>query len=97
MLRFAADENFNNHIVRGLWRRESKFDIIRIQDVGLSGADDPTVLEWAAHENRVLLTHDVSTVTHLLTSEFAPDSQCRGYSKSVGRFQLDVSSKIFCC
>lgn len=52
MLRFAADENFNNHIVRGLWRRESRLDIIRIQDVGLSGADDPTVLEWAAHEDR---------------------------------------------
>ncbi|MBU1662082.1 MAG: DUF5615 family PIN-like protein [Chloroflexi bacterium] len=64
MLRFAADENFNNHIVRGLWRREPRLDIIRIQDVGLSGADDPTVLEWAAHENRVLLTNDVSTVTH---------------------------------
>jgi hypothetical protein len=36
---------------------------VRIQDVGLSGADDPTVLEWAAQEGRVLLTHDVSTIT----------------------------------
>jgi hypothetical protein len=31
--------------------------------VNLSGADDPRVLEWAAKERRVLLTHDVSTVT----------------------------------
>jgi hypothetical protein len=38
-------------------------DIVRIQDVGLSGADDPTVLEWAAEEDRLLLTHDVSTLT----------------------------------
>jgi hypothetical protein len=38
-------------------------DIIRIQDVGLSGADDPTVLQWAAQEGRVLLTHDVATIT----------------------------------
>jgi uncharacterized protein with PIN domain len=38
-------------------------DIVRVQDVGLSGADDPTVLDWAAKEGRVLLTHDVSTVT----------------------------------
>ena len=29
----------------------------------LSAADDPTVLEWAAQEGRVLLTHDVSTIT----------------------------------
>ncbi len=32
----AADENFNNDIVRGLLRREPKLDIVRIQDVGLS-------------------------------------------------------------
>jgi len=56
MLRFAADENLNYNIVRGLLRRESDLDIIRIQDVGLSGKDDATVLEWAAQENRILLT-----------------------------------------
>jgi hypothetical protein len=64
MLLLAADENFNNDIVRGLLRRRSDLDIVRIQDVGLSGADDPTILEWAAQEGRVLLTHDVSTITH---------------------------------
>ena len=63
MLRLAADENFNNDIVRGLLRREPGLDIVRIQDVGLSGAADPTVLEWAAQEGRVLLTHDVTTIT----------------------------------
>ena len=63
MLRLAADENLNNNIVRGLLRQRPELDIIRIQDVGLSGADDPTVLEWAAQEGRVLLTHDVSTIT----------------------------------
>jgi hypothetical protein len=63
MLRFAADENFNNDIVRGLLRRHPDLDIVRIQDVGLSGADDASVLDWAARESRVLLTHDVSTLT----------------------------------
>ena len=63
MLRLAADENLNNNIVRGLLRRQPELDIVCIQDVGLSGADDPTVLEWAAQEGRVLLTHDVSTIT----------------------------------
>jgi len=38
-------------------------DIVRIQDVGLSGAGDEAVLEWAAREGRILLTHDVSTLT----------------------------------
>jgi hypothetical protein len=63
MLRLAADENFNNDIVRGLLRRKPDVDIVRVQDVGLSGANDPTILEWAAQEGRVLLTHDVSTLT----------------------------------
>lgn len=62
-MRWAADENFNNDIIRGLLRRKPDVDIVRVQDVGLSGADDSTVLEWAADEGRVLLTHDVSTIT----------------------------------
>lgn len=63
MLKLAADENFNNDILRGILRRNPDLDILRIQDVGLSGADDPTVLEWAAQEGRILLTHDVQTIT----------------------------------
>ncbi len=63
MIRLAADENFNNNIVRGLLRRKPEIDIIRVQDAGLGGADDPAILEWAAQNNRVLLTHDVATIT----------------------------------
>ncbi len=63
MLRLAADENFNNDIVRGLLRRKPDLDIVRVQDIGLSGADDASILEWAAQESRVLLTHDVTTLT----------------------------------
>jgi Domain of unknown function (DUF5615) len=62
-LRFLADEDFDNDVVRGMLRRITNLDIIRAQDVGLSGAPDPTVLEWAAQQGRVLLTHDVSTMT----------------------------------
>jgi hypothetical protein len=63
MLRLVADENLNNDIVRGLLRQRPDLDIVRMQDTELSGADDRTVLEWAAQEGRVLLTHDVSTIT----------------------------------
>jgi hypothetical protein len=49
--------------VRGVLRRQANLDFVRVQDVGLSGADDPTILEWAAQENRVILTHDVTTMT----------------------------------
>jgi Domain of unknown function (DUF5615) len=63
MVRFLADENFNNQIVRGVFRQSPDIDIVRIQDVGLSGADDPTVLAWAAQEGQIVLTHDVATMT----------------------------------
>ncbi len=62
MLLLAADENFNNDILRGLLRRDPTLDIVRVQDVGLKRAPDPVVLEWAAQENRVLLTHDRNTI-----------------------------------
>jgi hypothetical protein len=62
MLRLLADENFNGSIVRGLLRRHPDVDVVRVQDVGLSGADDCIVLAWAATEGRVLLTHDQHTV-----------------------------------
>ncbi len=48
MIRFLLDENFNGKVVRGLRARKPDVDMIRIQDTELSGADDPTVLEWAA-------------------------------------------------
>ncbi len=60
---FLADENFHGDIVRGLRRRDPGLDIIRIQDLGLSGASDPVILEEAAQTSRVLLTHDVATIT----------------------------------
>ena len=63
MIGLAADENLDNDIVRALRRRVTDVDIIRAQDAGLSGRDDPTILEWAASSERVLLTHDVSTMT----------------------------------
>jgi hypothetical protein len=32
VLGFAADENFNNNIIRGLLRRKPDLDILRVQD-----------------------------------------------------------------
>ena len=41
MLELAVDVNFNNDVVRGLLRRVPDVDLVRVQDVGLSGADGP--------------------------------------------------------
>jgi hypothetical protein len=36
---------------------------VRVQDIGLSGKADQTILQWCAGEHRVLFTHDASTIT----------------------------------
>jgi Domain of unknown function (DUF5615) len=70
-VRFLADENFNNHILRALFQRDPNLDIVRVQDVGLAAVDDPVILEWAATENRILLTHDVETMTRFAYERLA--------------------------
>ena len=62
MLRLVSDENFNGDIVRGLLRRHAELELVRVQDVGLMQTPDPDILEWAASQGRLLLSHDVSTV-----------------------------------
>lgn len=62
MLRYLADENFNNDITRGLRLRSPRLDVIRIQETGIAGAADPAILAWTAKENRILLTHDRATI-----------------------------------
>lgn len=62
MLQFLSDENFDGDIVRGLFRREPNLDLMRVQDVGLRELDDPIVLDWAATNDRIVLTHDRSTM-----------------------------------
>jgi len=62
MIRFLADENFSGIVYRGLLRRNPSIDIVRVQDLGLTGISDPDLLEFAGAQNRVLLTHDVQTL-----------------------------------
>jgi hypothetical protein len=54
MTRFLVDEDFNNDILPGIRRRQADLEAARVQDVGLLGADDDTVLATAAAEGRLL-------------------------------------------
>jgi hypothetical protein len=62
MIPYLADEDFNGRIVRGLLLREPTIDLIRVQDIELSGADDVQILKWTADKGRVVLTHDIRTM-----------------------------------
>lgn len=62
MIRLAADHNFNEYILEAVTHRSQELDLVRLREVGLGGTDDPLVLEWAAREGRVMLSHDFSTM-----------------------------------
>jgi hypothetical protein len=50
MVKFAADENFDNRILRGMLRGEPDLDAVRVQDTEVAEASDPVVLDWLARE-----------------------------------------------
>lgn len=62
MFRFAVDQDFDGRILAGLRRTLPALDVARLHEAAMSRAEDPLVLEWAAGEGRVLLTHDLRTM-----------------------------------
>jgi len=62
-VKWLADENFDSDILRGIRRRAAAFDVIHAQNIAeISGLDDVAVLAWATKDDRIVLTHDVSTM-----------------------------------
>ena len=57
MLRLLIDENVDNRILRGLQLRLPQLDFLFAKQVGLAGFADSVLLEWAAQDQRTILTH----------------------------------------
>ena len=57
-VRFLADENLDTGIIMGLRAREPAIDILDVKTAGLRGTADPTLLEIAAQQDRVLITYE---------------------------------------
>ncbi|MBO1350051.1 MAG: DUF5615 family PIN-like protein [Hormoscilla sp. GUM202] len=88
MLKFLSDENFKGQIVRGLFLREANLDLLRVQDVGLREVEDPAILDWAATNDRIVLTHDLATMPN-----FAYKRLSRG-EKMSGLFAINNQMPI---
>jgi len=67
-IRFQADADLNEDIVAGVRRREPGIDFQTAEEAGLRGLVDERVLELAAADGRILVTHDRRTMPR----EFAP-------------------------
>lgn len=64
-LRFQADADLQYTIVKAVRQREPSIDFASALDSGLAGVSDPELLERAAQEDRILVSHDRRTMlTH---------------------------------
>jgi hypothetical protein len=61
-IRFQADADLNEGIVTGLLRREPGIDFQTAVAAGLRGFSDQQVLELAAAQGRVVVSHDRKTM-----------------------------------
>jgi len=61
-IRFQADADLNEDIVTGVRRREPGIDFRTAGEAGLRGLIDERVLELAAADGRILITHDRRTM-----------------------------------
>lgn len=75
-MKWLADENFDNDILRGI-RRRAGFDVVRVQDCHeISGLEDLAVLAWATTNGRALLTHDLSTMIPAMHEQLRRTGAC---------------------
>ncbi|HXJ95501.1 MAG TPA: DUF5615 family PIN-like protein [Terriglobia bacterium] len=61
-LKFLADADLNQDVVKGVLRREPAIDFRTAVSAGLRGLSDLDVLAFAASEGRVLVSHDRKTM-----------------------------------
>ncbi len=61
-VRFQADADSHQNIVRAVRRRVPAVDFQTAHEAGLHGLDDDAVLDKAAHEGRLLVSHDRRTM-----------------------------------
>ena len=61
-VKYLFDEDLNGRIVRGVRRRVSDLDSRTVQEIDLPDASDPAVLDWAASQGWVVITHDHRTM-----------------------------------
>jgi hypothetical protein len=60
--RFLADHDLNEQIVVGLLRRAPQVAFLRVREVGLAEQPDTVILDYAAEQGLLVVSHDVNTM-----------------------------------
>ncbi len=78
MLRLLFDEDLNNHVIRGLLRRLPTLDYETTHSLDLAGKSDDEVLLAAAAAERLVISHDVNTMSAAFTRLVEAGNQSYG-------------------
>lgn len=70
-VRFLADEDLDSDIIEGLRSREPSVDVLDVKNAGLRGTKDPVLLDLAAQQDRLVITHDRRTMTRYFQERVA--------------------------
>lgn len=62
MLKLLIDENLDQRLLRGLQLQVPYLSYTIVQETSLAGAPDDVLLQWAAENRHVLVTHDRKTM-----------------------------------
>ncbi len=102
MLRLLIDENLDQRILRGVRLQLPSLDYLVVQDTELQGASGERILEWAVESQRIIVTHDVNTVTKYAYERLQNDVPMAGVivipeDLAIGTAIEDLILMIECC
>lgn len=80
----------------------SNLDVVLASDAGLATAEYPDLLEWAATQSRVVMSHDLKTLVPFAYQRMAADKRMPGVivvltSVPIGRVIDDILMIPDCC
>ncbi|MGI8980482.1 MAG: DUF5615 family PIN-like protein [Pirellulaceae bacterium] len=78
MVRLLGDENFNDDILQGVLDDNSAIVFLRVREVGLESKPDAVVLQWAAENGYVVVSHDANTMIHEASKRIRTGLPCPG-------------------
>ncbi len=78
MLRLFFDHDFNHRILRGLTKRIPDLDFVTPTILRNIDDSDENHLVWAWENRRIIVTHDVNTMTDAANQRFANNQSISG-------------------
>lgn len=95
-MRLLFDEDFNLRIVRGLLRRVEDLDWRSANELELRGKTDEGILLIAAAEKRIVVSHDVNTMTATFQTLEAAGTLCRVCCWCLNGCRSEMRSRSSC-